>query len=85
MKFFLETKEGEIENATCGGMVATSEYVMVMDTGNGLDIYVDNELRCQLDYAEIARVEACLKMLDAVTTKGDALLGCFKVYKGEKI
>jgi len=85
MKFFLETEEGEIEHATCGGMVATSEYVRVMDTGNGLDIYVDGELRCQLNYAEIARVEACLKMLDVTSPKGDALLGCFKVYKGEKI
>lgn len=85
MIFFLETEDGEIEHATCGGSVATSEYVKVVDTGNGLDIFIDNELRCQLNYAEIARVEACLKMLDAASPKGDSLLGCFKIYKGEKI
>jgi hypothetical protein len=84
MKYFLETEEGEIEHATCGGGVATSEYVRVEDTGNGLEIYVDGELRCQLNYAEISRVEACLKMLDA-TVKGDVLLGHFKIYKGKKI
>ena len=85
MIFFLETEDGEIEHATCGGSVATSEYVMVMDTGNGLDIFIDNELRCQLNYAEIARVEACLKMLDAVSTDKDSLIGYFKVYKGERV
>ena len=84
MKYFLETEEGEIEHATCGGSVATSEYVRVVDTGNGLEIYVDSEIRCHLNYAEISRVEACLKMLDA-TVKGEALLGHFKVYKGEKL
>jgi hypothetical protein len=85
MKYFLETEEGEIEHATCGGSVAESEYVMVVDTGNGLEIFVNEQLRCHLNYAEIARVEACLKMLDAVSTKGDSLLGCFKIYKGEKL
>ena len=84
MKYFLETEEGEIEYATCGGSVAESEYVMVVDTGNGLEIFVDEQLRCHLNYAEISRVEACLKMLDA-TVKGDSLLGYFKVYKGERI
>lgn len=84
MIFFLENQEGEIEKSTCGGMVANSEYVRVVDTGSGVDVYVDGELRCHLNYAELSRVEACLKMLDA-TGKGDALLGHFKIYKGEKI
>jgi len=83
--FFLENEDGDIDKGVCGGSVATSEYVRVMDTGNGLDIFIDNEIRCQLNYAEIARVEACLKMLDAASPKGDSLLGYFKVYKGEKM
>lgn len=85
MIFFLENEDGDIDKGVCGGSVAEFGYVRVVDTGSGLDIYVDGELRCQLNYAEIARVEACLKMLDAVSTKGDSLLGCFKIYKGEKI
>ena len=85
MIFFLENEDGDIDKGVCGGSVATSEYVRVVDTGNGIDIFVDNEIRCHLNYAELSRVEACLKMIDAVSTKGDALLGCFKVYKGEKI
>ena len=85
MIFFLENEEGEIEHATCGGMVATSEYVRVVNTGDGLEIYVEGELRCHLNYAEMSRVEACLKMIDAASTDKDSLLGYFKVYKGERI
>ena len=85
MKFFLENEEGDIEVAIGCINEAEADYVKLMDTGNGLDIFIDGELRCQLNYAEIARVEACLNMLDAVSPKGAALLGCFKVYKGEKL
>jgi len=81
----MENEDGDIDKGVCGGSVAESEYVRLVDTGSGLDIYVDNEIRCHLNYAELSRVEACLKMIDAVSTRGDALLGCFKVYKGEKI
>jgi len=85
MKFFLETEEGEVEKALGCINEAEADYVKLMDTGNGLDIFIDGELRCQLDYAEISRVEACLKMLDAVSPNKASLLGYFKVYKGEKM
>jgi hypothetical protein len=85
MKFFLENEEGEIESAVGCINEAEADYVKVVDTGNGLDIFVSSDLRCQLDYAEISRVEACLKMLDAASPDKASLLGYFKVYKGEKM
>lgn len=83
MIFFLENKENEIEKAVCGGMLATFGYVRVEDTGNGLNIFISDELRCSLDYAEMSRVEACFKMLGASGRPG--LLEYWKVHKGEKI
>lgn len=83
MIFFLENEDGDIDKGVCGGSVAESEYVRVVDTGSGLDIYVDNEIRCHLNYAEMSRVEACLRMLEA--SGKSELLGYWKVYEGKKI
>lgn len=83
MKFFLENEHGEIEKATADGITAHADYVSVVDTGDGIEIQVKGGLRCHLDYAEISRVEACLKMLEA--SSGSELLGYFKIYKGDKI
>jgi hypothetical protein len=83
MIFFMENEEGEVDKAICGGSVATSEYVRVVDTGNGIDIFVDNAIRATLNYAEMSRVEACLRMLEA--SGKSELLGYWKVYEGKKI
>ena len=83
MIFFMENEEGELDKAICGGSVAESEYVKVVDTGEGLDIFISGELRCHLNYAEMSRVEACLKMLEA--SGKSELLGYWKVYEGKDI
>lgn len=84
MAYFLETEKGDIEKATCVEGVATAEYVRVTDTSNGINIYVNEVLRTTLDYAELSRLEACLKMLDASKDR-PSLLGYWKVYKGERV
>jgi len=84
MIYFLETEEGEIEKAICVEGIAKAEYVRVIDTNNGINIYVNEVLRTTLDYAELSRLEACLKMLDASKDR-PSLLGYFKIYKGERV
>jgi hypothetical protein len=87
MKYFLENDEDGTEVAT----VISDEYrnsagfgyVNVTDSGDGLIISIGGREPIFLDYAELYRVEACLKMLDDYTNSN--LLNWWTIYKGEKI
>lgn len=87
MKYFLENDEDGTEVAT----VISDEYrnsagfgyVNVTDSGDGLIISIGGREPIFLDYAELSRVEACLKMLDDYTNSN--LLNWWTIYKGEKI
>lgn len=84
MTHFLETEDGEIEKATCVEGIAKADYVRVIDTSKGINIYVNEVLRTTLNYAELSRLEACLKMLDA-SKDSPSLLGYFDVYEANRI
>jgi len=80
VEFLLKTTDDDIETATCENNTATSKYVTVVDTGNGLELYEDNTLKFTLDYITLSRLEVCVKMLD-VSREGHGLLNYFKLYK----
>lgn len=67
MRYIVEDEEmGPYIASTEGdGVECNLEYVRLKSTGNGYELYIHGELRCEINYAEMVYLRAALTILES--------------------